>query len=60
MSQTSESGTVQVRKFTPEGETGSLTVLLAIAAAALLFSFVIAQIELYSFYQYIIAFKVGG
>jgi len=60
MSQTSESGTVQVRKFAPETDTTPFTVLMVIAAACLFFALVLAQIELYSFYDYIIAFKVGG
>ena len=60
MSQTNESGTVQVRRFVPQEETGSYTVMLMIAAAGLLFALVLAQVELYSFYKYILAFKVGG
>ncbi len=60
MSQTSDSGTVQVRRFAPTPETGSYTVMLVIAAAGLLFALVLAQIELYSFYQYIGPFQTGG
>jgi hypothetical protein len=60
MSQTNESGTVQVRRFAPEGENVTFTVLLAISAAALFFSLVLAQIELYSYYRYILFFKIGG
>ena len=59
MSQQSESGTVQVRKFAPEEATGAYTVMLVLAAAGLLFALVLAQIELYSFYDYILFFKVG-
>jgi len=60
MSQTNESGTVQVRRFAPEAETGSYTALLVLAAAGLLFGLILAQIELYSFYKYILFFKTGG
>ena len=60
MSQTSDSGTVQVRRFAPEEETSAFTVMLVIAAGALLFALVLAQIELYAFYQYIGPFKTGG
>jgi hypothetical protein len=60
MSQTNESGTVQVRRFAPETETGAFTVLLAIAAAALLVSLILAQIELYTAYRYIFFFKLAG
>lgn len=60
MSQTSESGTVQVRRFAPEGDTGAFTVLLAIVAGALLLTLILTQIELYSYYGYILFFKTGG
>ena len=60
MSQTSDSGTVQVRRFAPAEETGAFTVLLMIAAGALLFALVLAQIELFSFYNYIGPFQTGG
>ncbi len=60
MSQTNESGTVQVRRFVPQEETGSFTVMLVIAGAALLFALILAQWELYTFYEYILAFKMGG
>jgi len=60
MSETSDSGTVQVRRFAPQEETSSFTVMLVIAAAALLFALVLAQIELYSFYKYIGPFQTGG
>lgn len=59
MSQTGESGTVQVRRFAPESETGSYSVVLVIAAAGLLFSLVLAQIELYMNYSYILFFSTG-
>lgn len=60
MSQTSDSGTVQVRRFAPAEETGSFTTMLVLAAAALLLAMILAQIELYSFYEYIGPFKTGG
>ncbi len=60
MSQTNDSGTVQVRRFAPEEQTGSYTVLLMIAAAAIMFALVLAQVELYTFYQYIGPFQSGG
>ena len=60
MSQTSDSGTVQVRRFAPQEETGAFTVMLVIAAAALVFALVLAQVELYSFYKYIGPFQTGG
>ncbi|MHC4711667.1 MAG: hypothetical protein ACYTAN_00165 [Planctomycetota bacterium] len=60
MSQTSDSGTVQVRRFAPEEETSSFTVMLVIAAAALLFALVLAQVELYTYYGYIGPFQTGG
>ncbi len=60
MSQTSESGTVQVKRFAPEVDTSSFSALLIIAATALFVSLVVAQIELYAFYKYILFFKTGG
>ncbi len=60
MSQTSDSGTVQVRRFAPEEETSSFTVMLVITAAALLFALVLAQIELYAYYGFIGPFQTGG
>jgi hypothetical protein len=60
MSQTSDSGTVQVRRFAPAEETGSFTVMLVLTAAALLFALALAQFELYTFYQYIGPFQTGG
>lgn len=60
MSQTSDSGTVQVKRFVPQEETESYTVMLMIAAGALVFALVLAQVELYAFYQYIGPFQTGG
>lgn len=60
MSQATDSGTVQVKRFAPEEETGSFSVMLILAAAALLLALVLAQIELYSFYNYIGPFLTGG
>ena len=61
MSQPSdESGTVQVRKFAAAEQTGSYSTMLAIAAAALFIALVLAQVELYVYYDYILAFKMGG
>jgi len=60
MSQTDESGTVQVKRFAPEADTTPYGVLLMISAAALVLSLVLAQVELYVYYHYILLFKVGG
>lgn len=60
MSSTSETGTVQVRHFASDEETGSFTIMLIIAAAGLLTALVLAQVELYAFYGRILAFKTGG
>lgn len=60
MSQTSESGTVQVKRFAPEADTTPYTVLLVLAAAGLLFALALAQVELYAYYKYILFFKTGG
>jgi hypothetical protein len=60
MSQTSESGTVQVKRFAPEADTTPYAVLLIIGAAGLLFALVLAQVELYAYYKYILFFKIGG
>jgi hypothetical protein len=60
MSQTSESGTVQVKRFVPEADTTPYGVLLIVAAAALGISLILAQLELYFFYHYIFFFKLGG
>ena len=60
MSQTSESGTVQVKRFAPEADSTPYEILLIIAAAGLLFGLVVAQIELYAYYKYILFFKTGG
>ena len=60
MSQTSESGTVQVKRFAPETDTTPYTVLLIVAAAGLFLALVLAQVELYAFYKYILLFNVGG
>jgi len=59
MSQTSESGTVQVKRFTPEADTTPYEVLLIVAAVGLLFALVLAQLELYTFYSYLLFFKTG-
>lgn len=60
MSQTSESGTVQVKRFVPEADTTPYGVLLMIAAAALGISLILAQFELYMYYKHIFFFKLGG
>lgn len=61
MSQPNESGTIQVKRFTPPEQTSDIaSATLIVTAAALLFSLVIAQIELYGFYKIILVFKTGG
>lgn len=60
MSQTNESGTVQVKRFIPEADTTPYGVLLMISSAALVMSLILAQLELYAYYHYIFFFKVGG
>lgn len=60
MSQSSESGTVQVRRFAPEADNAAYSIVLILAAAALLFALVLAQIELYNYYGYILFFKTGA
>ena len=58
--QTNDSGTIQVRRFTGETESTEFhTAALIIAAGALVFSLALAQLELYTFYKYVLMFHTG-